>query len=762
MSNKQSEFEHLLVIVREAHEIAVKHQHELVTTEHCLRALLNANTIKKIVKDMGLDYGKIVDELDVHLQSPSYPSSSNGYAPMETLALDGILRKTVARVMFRQDKTSEQVQQTDFLLTIIEEGDPESPASVVLTNAGMTSLSLKEHLSHGSTKPGQQPNQAQPRFPGEEPRQKDITTKEEAEALLAKYCDNLNEIAAEGGIDPVIGREAEVAALIKISARRTKNNSVIVGEPGVGKTAVVEGLAKMIVEKKVPEIMLDSVVYSLNVGNLIAGTKYRGELEDRLRHVLKSLTFIESPILFIDEIHMIMGAGAGGNGSTMDVANLLKPALSKGKLRCIGSTTFDEFQKHFEKDRALLRRFQRMDVKEPSPENAKLILRGLKEHYEKFHGVTYTDEAIDLAVDLTHRYVQNRFLPDKAIDVIDEAGATQRVRAPDEKVQVITPELIQVEVSRIAKIPEQTVKTNEKQKLRGLESDLKSVVFGQDQAVDTLVNAVMVGRAGLRDEGKPAGAFLFVGPTGVGKTEMVKQLAKTLGVEMIRFDMSEYMEKHTVSKLIGSPPGYVGHGDGGAGSGLLVSEVENKPHSVLLLDEMEKAHPDVFNIFLQVLDDGRLTNSSGKTVRFDNVTIIMTSNAGARASQGRAIGFNGTEKIGEIDKAVKTTFAPEFLNRLDAVVQFTALKPENMMQVVDKFLGALSKQLEAQNRSMTVSMPAKEWLAANGYNKLMGARPLARLIQEKIKQPMSKVILFDEQADRVLKVDLVDDNIVVS
>lgn len=526
-------------------------------------------------------------------------------------------------------------------------------------------------------------------------------------------------------------------------------------------TAIAEGLAQLIVQNNVPSVLRDSTVFSLDIGNLIAGTRFRGDFEERMKHVLQALSFIDNPILFIDEIHMIMGAGSGSQGG-MDVANLLKPALAKGKIRCIGSTTFEEYRKHFEKDRALVRRFHKLDVHEPSIENTKLILRGLRDGYSKYHGVTYTDEALDAAVDLTSRFVQNRFLPDKAIDVMDSAGARQRVK-DESKDEIITAEHIQFEVAKIAKIPEQTVKTDERAKLIVLEKAMRDTVFGQDAAITTLTDAVMIARAGLREDNKPSGAYMFVGPSGTGKTELSRQLATVLGVPLIKFDMSEYMEKHSVAKLIGAPPGYVGHGEGGAGSGLLTNEIENNPHCVLLLDEIEKAHPDIFNILLQVMDDGKLTNSNGKTVYFNNVFLIMTSNAGARDAAKAALGFTMQHRNGEEDVAIKATFAPEFRNRLDAIVKFVPLKREHMLQIVDKFTNVMVKTLSNRGISLVFTDEAKGLLADKGYDPAMGARPLGRVITDLVKKPLSREIVFNDLVDGdIVHVTVVDGSIKVT
>jgi ATP-dependent Clp protease ATP-binding subunit ClpA len=763
MSN-QREFNttEVVRVLRSANDLAHSFGHEYTTLEHMLHEMLDEVEIQDILTALRVDYERIQNTLHDLLSNPdALPKVfDETQRPVETDTLRNVLQQSVAQVMFSNRK---EARPRDLLIGILQQDN--SDAAYLLKEQGLTGLALKEFLSHGGSVVPGVPNQ-QPGAQGGEPgaMPKDITNQEEAIAFLGRFTTNLNEVAEKGKIDPVIGRETEVETIVLMTARRTKNNVIMVGEPGVGKTAIAEGLAVKIVNKEVPDTIVDGVVYSLNVGDLLAGTKYRGDFEERMKLILKALTFVEKPVLFIDEIHMIMGAGAGSTQGSMDVANLLKPALAKGNLRCIGSTTFEEYRKHFEKDRALVRRFQKMDVLEPTVENCKLIMRGLRGAYESFHGVTFTDEALDRAVELTSKYVQNRFLPDKAIDVIDAAGARQRIRPVDQRETTITVEHVQFEVSRIAKIPAETVNNDEMAQLQNLETALKTVVFGQDVAIDTVVDAVMVSRSGLREENKPSGAFLFVGPTGVGKTEVAKQLSSTLGVPLVRFDMSEYMEKHSVSKLIGAPPGYVGHGEGGSGNGLLTNEIENKPHCVLLLDEIEKAHPDVFNLLLQVLDDGRLTNSNGKTVHFTHVTIIMTSNAGAREATKNTVGFNGpAKKNGADDGVIERMFTPEFRNRLDAIVKFVALQKSNMLQVVDKFLKTLVEQLNRKDMKLVVSQDALEYLADKGYSPDMGARPLSRLINDEIKKPMSRMIVFKQVVEGgIINVDLVGGKLIVS
>jgi ATP-dependent Clp protease ATP-binding subunit ClpA len=725
-----------------ATNIAGRFGHEFVTSEHLLAAALADNEVVQVMQGLNVDPNAVAGDLENLFTSNALSSVVTGLPPRRTQSLSKIIQRAVSQVMF-SGRT--EIIPIDLLVSILQEGNGH--AAFFLDKNGMDLASLKSFLSHGPDGEDDDGSgaTASPTVGGQAPaNSKGVLTPEKAKAILDKYCVNLNVEASKGKIDPLIGRASEVHTLVKTTARRTKNNVVLVGEPGVGKTAIVEGLAKLIVEDKVPDVIKGSTVYSLDIGALMAGTKFRGDMEERIKLVIKSLDMQEKPILFIDEIHMIMGAGAGSGQSSVDVANLLKPALSKGSLKCIGSTTYEEFRKHFEKDRALLRRFQKLDVFEPSIEDAKLIVRGLKTAYEEFHGVTFTDAALDAAVDLTARYVNERQLPDKAIDVLDAAGANQRVAPDDERITNIGVELIEQEVSRIAKIPARTVTTSESDKLRTLDVDLNGVVFGQPKAIESLVDAVLEARSGLREANKPMGAYLFTGPTGVGKTEAAKQLAASLDLHFLRYDMSEYMEKHSVSTLIGSPPGYVGFGDGAAGAGKLVTDIETYPHCVLLLDEAEKAHPDIWNIFLQVYDDGHLTSKTGKKVSFQNVIIIMTSNAGAADMERNAIGFGALERTGEDDKALNSLFSPEFRNRLDAIVKFNKLTKENMGLIVDKFIGQLNKLAADKQVTITLGADAREWLADKGFDPKMGARPLARLIQNSIKKPLSREMLFGE------------------
>jgi ATP-dependent Clp protease ATP-binding subunit ClpA len=554
---------------------------------------------------------------------------------------------------------------------------------------------------------------------------------------LEEYCVDLNKKAEEGNIDPLIGREAEIERTIQILCRRSKNNPLYVGDPGVGKTAIAEGLARRIVKKEVPEVLEDSTIYALDMGALLAGTRYRGDFEERLKSVINALEETPGAVMFIDEIHTVIGAGATSGGS-MDASNILKPSLAGGKLKCMGSTTYKEYRSYFEKDRALVRRFQKIDVYEPSQEDAVKILRGLKPYYEAHHNVVYSAEALRCAVELSARYINDRKLPDKAIDVIDEVGASRMLLPASKRRKRVTVKDIENVVAKIARIPPKSVSTDDKKALKTLDRDLKTMVFGQDKAINSLSSAIKLARAGLREPEKPIGSYLFSGPTGVGKTEVARQLAMTLGVELVRFDMSEYMERHTVSRLIGAPPGYVGFDQGG----LLTDAIDQQPHAVLLLDEIEKAHPDLFNILLQVMDHGKLTDNNGKSVDFRNVVLIMTTNAGAAEMAKPAIGFEREERIGDDTAAIEKMFSPEFRNRLDSIIPFSSLTPEVMARVVDKFIIELETQLADRSVTIELTDESREFLAKKGFDKIFGARPLSRVIQELIKQPLSEELLF--------------------
>jgi ATP-dependent Clp protease ATP-binding subunit ClpA len=652
-----------------------------------------------------------------------------GTRPDTTNLFEQVLFCTAGKQLFTPD-SKPAINGLLQVLAIPE--DEDCNAAFFLRRHGMTGLGVKRHLT--AKRPAQAPTGSPTQSEGAPAGP--ITNLSEAQNFLSKYAVNLNRRASEGKIDPLIGRETEVDQAIQIFCRKKKNNPILIGDPGVGKTAIIEGLAEKINKGEVPKVMKDVAIWSLNLGALLAGTKYRGDFEERLTNVIKAMEFIPKGILFIDEIHMIMGAGSVSQGAT-DAANLLKPALSDGSLRCVGSTTFEEYRKHFEKDRALMRRFGKIMVDEPNLDDAKAIVRGLAKTYAEHHGVTYTDAAVEAAVDLTHRYVTTGLLPDKAIDIIDMAGA--RIASADVESKVIDLAEIEREVSKVAKIPERNVAESETDKLIHLENDIRLKVFGQDDAITALVDAVFVSRAGLREANKPQGSYLFAGPTGTGKTEVARQLAATLGVSLQKFDMSEYMEKHSVSKLIGAPPGYVGFEDGG--NGILTNAIEEHPHCVLLLDEIEKAHPDVFNILLQVMDDGRLTNSTGKTVSFRNVILIMTSNAGAAQAEKHGIGFGQAERKGDDDAALKKLFTPEFRNRLDAVVKFQKLQRPAVREIAKKFIGTLAEMVSERDVTLTVTEAAYDLLTEKGYDPAMGARPMARVINNDIKKPLSRLLI---------------------
>lgn len=740
--------------------VAIAHEfgHELVTLEHMLAAMLENNDVIACLAALNIDSAPLNKGLDVFFNGGFIPVSNS--SPHPTQSFDEVVTRCVGTAMFSPRGVP---QPTDLLVHLLQHPAEDNHAVTMLLRTGLTALAVKRYLSHGTsaaTTAGAQSPVAEGQAggaPAAEP-----TDKEEALKFLAKYCDNLNEKAASSKVDPLIGRATEIETITQVVSRRTKNNVALVGEPGTGKTALAEGLALRITTGDVPETLKESIVFSLDIGSLIAGTRYRGDFEERMKQVLKALELVPHAILFIDEIHTIMGAGAGSQGS-LDVANLLKPALARGDLRCIGSTTLEEFRKHFEKDRALLRRFKKVDICEPSPEDAKLILRGLRPVYEAYHGVTYTDEALDAAVDLTHRYVTGSYLPDKAIDVIDNAGARQRILPESERKVALGLAEIEAEVARVSHIPAQTIQEDEGAKLLKLEPDLKAKVYGQDRALTELVDSVFVSRAGLREPNKPQGCYLFTGPTGVGKTETARQLADTLGVPLLKYDMSEYMEKHAVARLIGAPPGYVGYGEGGAGNGMLTNDIDTNPYCVLLLDEMEKAHPDVFNILLQVMDDGKLTSSGGKTVSFRNVILIMTSNAGAAELSKNAIGFGRANNEGADDPAIKRLFTPEFRNRLDGIIKFDRLQPENVLKVVDKFIQQLEVMLAVRNATLAITPEARQWLADKGYEPAMGARPLARVIHENIKKPLSRLLLVGHLSNGgVATVSVKDGNLLVA
>ncbi len=719
---------------------ALKHAgdraHEYATLEHLLLALIDDADAAKVMQACGVDLGELSDIVITYLDSELESLRVEGKVdPSPTSGFQRVVQRAILHV---QSSGKDVVTGANVLVALFSER--ESYAVYFLQQQDMSRLDAVSYISHGIGKDGKL---AEPRaVTGSEQAKEEPddtkSKKDKKEGALDQFTVNLNEKAKQGRIDPLIGRAAEVDRTVQILCRRSKNNPLYVGEPGVGKTAIAEGLARRIVENQVPEVLLPAVIYSLDMGALLAGTRYRGDFEERLKAVVSELEKLPDAILFIDEIHTVIGAGATSGGA-MDASNLLKPALSGGTIRCIGSTTYKEFRNHFEKDRALLRRFQKIDVNEPSIEDTIKILAGLRTAFEEHHKVKYTPDALKAAVELSSRYINDRKQPDKAIDVIDEVGAMQMLVSPSKRRKLITAREIEAVIATIARIPPKQVSTDDKTALGSLEGDLKRVVFGQDKAIEVLASAIKLSRAGLRDTEKPIGSYLFSGPTGVGKTEVARQLASILGIPLKRFDMSEYMERHSVSRLIGAPPGYVGFDQGG----LLTDAVDQSPHSVLLLDEIEKAHPDLFNILLQVMDNGRLTDHHGKTVDFRNVILIMTTNAGASDMAREGIGFgNNISKEDAGDEAVKKMFAPEFRNRLDATVPFAYLPTEVVARVVDKFILQLELQLADQNVHIKLDDEARAWLTERGYDKLYGARPMGRLIQEKIKQPLAEELLF--------------------
>jgi len=728
------DLEHTL---NEAFTLARRQRHEFMTVEHLLLSLLDNESAAQVLKACGADLGDIRKDLSdfINATTPVIPEDNLERETQPTLGFQRVLQRAVFHV---QSSGKSEVTGANVLVAIFSE--QESQAVYFLKQQDVARVDVVNYISHGISKVGDDPQQDHDRLGHEQEEEgvEGVATNHP----LHSFATNLNEQARIGRIDPLVGRDHEVERTIQVLARRRKNNPLLVGEAGVGKTAIAEGLAKRIVDGEVPEVIADAIVYSLDLGALLAGTKYRGDFEKRLKALLHELKKQEHSILFIDEIHTIIGAGAA-SGGVMDASNLLKPMLSSGELRCIGSTTFQEFRGIFEKDRALARRFQKIDVVEPSVEDTIAILKGLKSRFEEHHKLRYDDQALETAARLAARYINDRHLPDKAIDVVDEAGAYQQLLPEGERVQVITMSEVEAIVSKIARIPPKTVSSNDKEVLRNVERDLKMLVFGQDEGIEALSNAIKLSRAGLKAPEKPIGAFMFAGPTGVGKTEVTKQLARTLGIELVRFDMSEYMERHTVSRLIGAPPGYVGYDQGG----LLTEAITKNPHCVLLLDEIEKAHPEVFNLLLQVMDHGSLTDNNGRKADFRNVILVMTTNAGAEVLSKRSIGFKKQDNSTDGMEALRNFFTPEFRNRLDATIQFKALDTEVIHNVVDKFLVELQAQLDDKKVVVEVDEVARAWLAEKGYDQAMGARPMARLIQEKIKKPMAEAILFGELSD---------------
>ena len=733
---------------------ASERRHEYATLEHLLLSLTEDQDALSVLKACRVDIDRLRSDLLEFADSElSGLISARLVDPKPTAGFQRVIQRAAIHV---QSSGREEVTGANVLVALFSER--ESHAVYYLQLQDMTRLDAVNYISHGIAKATELNERRIPRGADEEPvagmssPEGEDGAPAEGEALKA-YCVNLNAKAQKGKIDPLIGRQSEIDRTIQVLCRRTKNNPLYVGDPGVGKTAIAEGLARRINDGDVPEVLADATIFALDMGALLAGTRYRGDFEERLKAVVKELEEYEGAVLFIDEIHTVIGAGATSGGA-MDASNLLKPALASGSLRCIGSTTYKEFRGHFEKDRALVRRFQKIDVEEPSEEDTVKILKGLKPYYEDHHKVKYTNEAIRSAVELASRYISDRKRPDSAIDVIDEVGASRMLVAPSKRKRTVGKRDVEEIVAKIARIPPKSVSTDDRKALANLERDLKTVVFGQDKAIEAVASAIKLARAGLREPEKPIGSYLFSGPTGVGKTEVTKQLATVMGIEFIRFDMSEYMERHSVSRLIGAPPGYVGFDQGG----LLTDAVDQHPHAVVLLDEIEKAHPDLFNILLQVMDHGKLTDNNGKTVDFRNVVLVMTTNAGASDMAKPPIGFKREMRVGEDEEAIKRTFTPEFRNRLDAVIPFANLQPEVVKMVVDKFILQLEVQLADRNVSIELTEAARGWLAGRGYDVAFGARPLGRVIQEHVKKPLAEELLFGKLSKGgAVLVDIEDD-----
>ena len=730
--------------------LATERRHEFATLEHLLLSLTEDQDARSVMKACGVDLERLAEDvaefLDSELKDLVSPHDAE---PKPTAGFQRVIQRAVIHV---QSSGREEVTGANVLVALFSER--ESHAVYFLQLQEMSRLDAVNYISHGIAKvAGEERARTVHGADAEAAEEKVVRKGEEA---LDTYCVNLNEKAAEGRIDPLIGRQAEIERTIQILCRRNKNNPLYVGDPGVGKTAIAEGLAKRIVEGDVPEVLDDAVIYALDMGALLAGTRYRGDFEERLKNVMNEIEHLPHAILFIDEIHTVIGAGATSGGS-MDASNILKPALQSGALRCMGSTTYKEYRNYFEKDRALVRRFQKIDVYEPSIDDTVKILKGLKPYFEEHHKVRYTAESLRSAVELAARYINDRKLPDKALDVIDEVGASRMLLPESKRKKTVTVRDVEEVVAKIARIPPKSVSTNDREQLATLERDLKTVVFGQDKAIEALASAIKLARAGLREPEKPVGSYLFSGPTGVGKTEVARQLANIMGVELVRFDMSEYMERHSVSRLIGAPPGYVGFDQGG----LLTDAIDHQPHSVLLLDEIEKAHPDLFNILLQVMDHGKLTDHNGKSIDFRNVILIMTTNAGASDLAKPPMGFGRESRIGEDTEAIEKLFTPEFRNRLDATIAFSALPPEVVAMVVDKFIIELETQLEDRGVMIELTDDAREWLAKKGYDEKFGARPLARVIQEQIKKPLAEELLFGKLSKGGVVLVRIDDGKVV-
>lgn len=723
-------------------------RHEFMTVEHLLLALIDNDVAADVLVACGADLKQLrLELLDfVDATTPLIPEREVERETQPTLGFQRVLQRAVFHV---QSSGKKEVTGANVLVAIFSE--QESQAVYFLKQQAVARLDVVNYLTHGISKVAGHADHGLDQ--GRTQTDEETTSVEIEQSPLDNYTTNLNEEARSGRIDPLVGRSQEVERVSQILSRRRKNNPLLVGESGVGKTAIAEGLAKLIVDGDVPDTLKDSQVYSLDMGSLLAGTKYRGDFEKRFKGLLAELKKREHSILFIDEIHTIIGAGAA-SGGVMDASNLLKPLLSSGRIRCIGSTTFQEYRGIFEKDRALSRRFQKVDILEPSVDETYRILKGLKSRFEQHHDLRYSDKALQAAAELSDRYINDRFMPDKAIDIIDEAGAYQQLQAPSKRKKVINVNDVEAIVAKIARIPPKSVSTDDKESLLKLEDNLKMVVFGQDQAISSLANSIKMARAGLKPVEKPIGSFLLAGPTGVGKTEVSRQLAKILGLELIRFDMSEYMERHTVSRLIGAPPGYVGYDQGG----LLTEAVTKHPHSVVLLDEIEKAHPEVFNLLLQVMDHGTLTDNNGRKADFRNVIFIMTTNAGAEGASRRSIGFSEQDNSTDEMEAINRLFTPEFRNRLDAIVQFDPLPEQVILTVVDKFLMELQSQLDDKRVTLDIDDEARLWLVRKGYDKNMGARPMARVIQEYIKKPLAEKVLFGQLASEggVVRISVVN------
>ncbi|NNC22881.1 ATP-dependent Clp protease ATP-binding subunit ClpA [Salinisphaera sp. USBA-960] len=715
--------------------VARRQHHEMLTVEHLLLSLLDNAEVIEVLKSVSADVGQLERELKSYIDTHvTIVPTDQDHEVQPTLGFQRVLQRAVYHV---QSSGKKEVTAVNVLIAIFSE--QESHAVYLLGEQGVTRLDVVNFVSHGVDKAAGEGAGAE-QSAGQ--KQQGESGGDDSQSALDQYCTNLNTKAANGEVEPLIGREQEMERVIQTLCRRRKNNPLLVGEAGVGKTAVAEGLAGMIVAEEVPDVLADSVVYALDLGALVAGTKYRGDFEKRLKAVLSELDDIPGSMLFIDEIHTVIGAGAA-SGGVMDASNLLKPKLASGELRCIGATTYQEFRSVFEKDRALARRFQKIDLPEPSVADTVQILKGLKDRFESHHQVRFTGPALESAAELSARHINDRHLPDKAIDVIDETGARLRLRPSGKRRKTVQVRDVEDMVSRIARIPTKTVTRDDRDMLRTLERDMKLVIFGQDEAVSSLASAIKMSRSGLDSQDRPTGSFLFAGPTGVGKTEVTRQLASHLGVELVRFDMSEYMERHAVSRLIGAPPGYVGYDQGG----LLTEAINKQPYSVVLLDEIEKAHPDIFNLLLQVMDHGTLTDNNGREADFRNVILVMTTNMGAEAMDRRSIGFANTDNSSDSLEAIRRGFAPEFRNRLDSIIQFSALSGEVIERVVDKFVVQLEAQLDKRGVELVIQSDAREWLARNGYDASMGARPMNRLIQDNIKKPLAEELLFGRLAN---------------